>query len=43
MTGGSEGEMKNRELAVKAKAASRRLALADAALKNKALLAAARS
>jgi glutamate-5-semialdehyde dehydrogenase len=31
--------MKNKELAVKAKAASRRLALADAALKNKALLA----
>lgn len=31
--------MKNKELAMKAKAASRRLGLADAALKNKALLA----
>lgn len=31
--------MKNKELAVKAKAASRRLAVADAAVKNKALLA----
>ncbi len=31
--------MKNKELAMKAKAASRRLALADAALKNRALLA----